>query len=463
MLECFKSKSGGSVYYFDGKRISKKEAQIIASSSGKKLPSCAVKTAKNEINSLKKRIKEVMSHRETFKSTSKDLEERLNACSIIRDKYDNLISLIDSASDSVNVMNRVCLTQDVKRKMDEEYSLIERNLQNSTLKNKELESVIESDKTLINDLTNMLYQIKQLNLNLESVAEQERRDKLNIEKTLNDLTEQCSDRPDLLKTIDTLGEQIARLQESNDSIKNDLQSTNQMNDDMKKAVSSLKTKLKVYKEEAKKVSELTNLLEQYKVAVERYDMEIETLDRENKELRDSIVGNADLQTILDQLRNELTQKTKDEEEIRQELIKTRNYWNEEYRKAVDRYADDMEQEDKYIEELTEANQSLERKVQAMAEVAKKLNYELQQEKDRCMGEVQKAIGEEREISKKEAREFESRIADLNAKLLLTEETLEDLNRVGKIKNVDEIQGVKKNLKKVSKKLKKAQPKIVFVE
>ena len=161
MLECFKSKSGGSVYYFDGKRISKRDAQNIASSSGKKLPSCAVKSAKNELKSLKRRIKDVMSGRETYKTTSKDLEERLNACGIIRDKYENLISLIDSASDTVNVMNRVCLTQDVKRKMDEEYSLIEKNLQNSTLKNQELEGVLESDKSLINDLTNMLYQMKQ--------------------------------------------------------------------------------------------------------------------------------------------------------------------------------------------------------------------------------------------------------------------------------------------------------------
>jgi uncharacterized coiled-coil protein SlyX len=86
---------------------------------------------------------------------------------------------------------------------------------------------------------------------------------------------------------------------------------------------------------------------------------------------------------------------------------------------------------------------------------KRLNYELNVEKERCMNEVQQAVSEEREISKKESREFESRIADLNSKLLLTEESLEDLNKVGKIKNVDEIEGVKKNLKKVSKKLKKA--------
>jgi DNA repair exonuclease SbcCD ATPase subunit len=452
MLECFKSKNGGSVYYFDGKRISKKDSQNIASSSGKKLPSCEVKTAKNELKSLKKRLKDVMGGRETYKTTSKDLQERLNACGIIRDKYDNLISLIDSATDSVDVMNRVCLTQDVKRRMDDEYSLVERNLQNSTLKNQELEGVIESDKSLINDLTNMLYQMKQLNLNLESVAEQERRDKINVEKTLNELMDQCSDRPDLLRTIDTLGEQISRLQESNNTTKNDLQTSIQMNDDMKKAVSSLKNKLKVYKEEAKKVSELSNLVEQYKVAVERYDMEIEILDKENKELRDSIVGNADLQTILDQLRGELTQKSQDEEELRQDLIKTRDA----LRNAVNKYADDMYEEGQQIEELTEANQSLERKVQAMADLAKKLNYNLQQEKDKCIDDVQQAINGEREISKKEARELESRIADLNSKLLLTEETLEDLNKVGKIKNVGEIQGVKKNLKKVSKKLKKAE-------
>lgn len=86
MLECFKSKNGGNVYYYNGKRISKREAQDMSLKLGKKLPSCIVKTSKNEINSLKKRIKEIMI---SEKTVNKDLQERLNACSIISEKYDS--------------------------------------------------------------------------------------------------------------------------------------------------------------------------------------------------------------------------------------------------------------------------------------------------------------------------------------------------------------------------------------
>ena len=72
-----------------------------------------------------------------------------------------------------------------------------------------------------------------------------------------------------------------------------------------------------------------------------------------------------------------------------------------------------------------------------------------------MADVQQAIDGEKEISKKETREFESKIADLNAKLLITEETLEELNKVGKIKDLGEVKEVRASLKKTSKKLKKA--------
>jgi chromosome segregation ATPase len=451
MLECFKSKAGGSVYYFEGKRISKREAQNIASSMGKKLPSCSVKTAKNEINSLKKRIKEVMGGRESFKTTSKDLEQKLNACNIIQEKYRNLIAIIDSASDSVDVMNRICLTQDVKRKMDEQYNIIERSLQDSKLKNKELEEEIVSSNNMIKEMTYAISDMKQTNLNLESLIEQERKERAGVQKNLDELTDMCSDRPDLLRTIETLRGRIEDVETVNTNIKVELENTKNINSDMKVYVEELKDSLQTYVAQAKIMDGMSKTIENYKVSIDRYETEVKTLEDENKELRDSIAGNADLQTILDQLRYELTQKSKDEEELRQQLI----LYDKRYSEAVNKYADDVGQKEEEINELQELNESLTRKVQAMAETAKKLNFNLQQEKDKCIGDVQKAIDEEREISKKEAREFESKIADLNAKLLITEETLEELNKVGKIKDLGEVKEVRASLKKTSKKLKKA--------
>jgi len=424
MFECFKSKNGGNVYYYNGKRISKREAQDMSLKLGKKLPSCITKTSKNEINSLKKRIKDIMISGETV---NKDLQERLNACSIIREKYDNLISLIDSTSDSVDVMNRVCLTQGLKRKLDDEYSILENNLKESSLKNEELGGIVENDKLTIKELTNMLFQIKQINLNLESTIEQEKKDKINIEKTLNILTEECSDRPDLLKTIDTLRGQIYNLELNNNDIKKDLQDTRNINKNMKASIDDLLESLQTYKDQAKVMESMTKTIDYYTVAVQRYESEISILERENKELRDTITRNGDLQGLLDQLRDELSQKT-------QEF--------------------DIELQNEK-EQCKIANDSLERKVQAMADLSKSLKYSLQQEKDKCLNDIQKAIDGEREISKKEAREYENKIAELNSKILITEESLEELNKIGKIQTTGEIEGTKKSLKKVSKKLKRA--------
>jgi chromosome segregation ATPase len=451
MLECFKSKTGGSVYYFEGKRISKREAQNIASSMGKRLPSCAVKTAKNEINSLKKRIKEVMGGRETFKTTSKDLEQKLNACNIIQEKYRNLISIIDSASDSVDVMNRICLTQDVKRKMDEQYNLIERSLQDSNLKNKGLEDEIISSNNMIKEMTYAISDMKQTNLNLESLVEEERRGKVGVQKSLDELTDMCSDRPDLLRTIDTLRVRIEDVETVNNNIKVELENTKNINSDMKVYVEELKDSLQTYVAQAKIMDDMSKTIESYKVSIDRYETEVKTLEGENKELRETVAGNENLKSILDQLRNELTIRAKDEEEMRKQLI----MYDNKYGEAVNKYTDDMGQKEEEINELQELNESLNRKVQSMADLAKKLNFNLQQEKDKCMADVQQAIDGEKEISKKETREFESKIADLNAKLLITEETLEELNKVGKIKDLGEVKEVRASLKKTSKKLKKA--------
>ncbi len=296
MLECFKSKSGGSVYYYNGKRISKKEAQEI----GKKLPSCIAKTSKNEISSLKRRIKEIMSSGE---NVNKELNQRL---------------------------------------------------------------------------------------------EQERRDRIVIEETLHNLTEQCSDRPDLIRTIDDLKDQVSKLEISNNETKKDLEDTKQINMDMKVSIDDLLESIRGYQEREKIMESMNKQIDYQNIKIQEYE-------------------------------NRLLQQ---EEEFRSELEGEK-------------------------EQCKIANDSLDRKVQAMAELAKTLKNSLEQEKDKCLLDVQKAIDEEREISKREAREYENRISDLNSRILIAEQSLEDLNKIGKIQTTSEIPVAKKKLSKVSKKLKKA--------
>ena len=66
-LECYRSR-GRNTYYNEGKRISKK----MASSLSPKLPKCVSKTKSNEIKNLKKQLKEVLTHREQYNTTSAD-------------------------------------------------------------------------------------------------------------------------------------------------------------------------------------------------------------------------------------------------------------------------------------------------------------------------------------------------------------------------------------------------------
>jgi DNA repair exonuclease SbcCD ATPase subunit len=313
MLECFKSKSGVSVYYYNGKRISKKEAKEL----GKNLPSCIVKSPKNEISSLKKRIKEIMYSGETV---NKELSQKLD---------------------------------------------------------------------------------------------QERRDRLSIEKTLDNLTDQCSDRPDLLRTIEDLKDQVYKLETSNNEIKKDLEDTRQINREMNSSIGDLLESLEKYKEQVKVIDHMTKQIEYQDMEIQKYDVEIKEL---KKDLERELSRNGELQDLVDKLTIQ-NQDEKDKCKI--------------------------------------ANDSLERKVQAMAELSKTLKFSLEQEKERCLSDIQKTIYEEREISKKEAREYENKIADLNSKILVTEESLEELNKIGKIQTTSEIEGTKKKLSKVSKKLKKA--------
>ena len=106
-VECYRTK-GKNTYYSEGKRVSKNVASYLSP----KLPKCVSKTKSKEIASLKKQLKEVLTHREEYKTTSADLDSRLKACSIVKGEYDRLVDMINSANSSVDVMNRVCLSQD---------------------------------------------------------------------------------------------------------------------------------------------------------------------------------------------------------------------------------------------------------------------------------------------------------------------------------------------------------------
>jgi len=170
-VECYRSR-GRNSYYSEGKKISK----ISARSLTKKLPKCVSKTKAKEIASLKKQLKEVLTHREQYKTTSADLDSRLKTCAIVREEYERLVDMINSATSSVDVMNRVCLTQDLKKQIDSEYRELRENLESTTRtydeKVEKLVSIVEKNKVDIEEYQTEVSSLDEENNNLREVLKE---------------------------------------------------------------------------------------------------------------------------------------------------------------------------------------------------------------------------------------------------------------------------------------------------
>jgi len=460
-LECFSDKSGKSIYYFEGKRISKREAKDI--SGDKPLPKCVKKTSVNEIKSLKKRIKDILGGRNEYK-------ERLSECDVVRGRYNELVRLIDSASDSVDVMNRVCLTQDVKRRMDEEYKTLENNLNQSVRNESDLQRTIEQNNSFMNQLQELLNDTEDRANNIEDALRREREDKANVRRSLDTLTEECSDRPDLIATIQSLRELIDTLEQDVNIARAEVVESNRIRDDMNDTIDELRSNVndlnRMYREEMNRANDALSSIERLNVSVNRYETEVSTLQNENDELRRAVIGNENLQSTITELRRELELRMQQEERMIQDFAERKNSLENTIREYIDRYSNDINAADDTIRELEDElerereeckdeNGKLANQVSALRNVALELNEQLKKEKNECLMEVQRAIDGERQITKKQAREFEEQLADLNYKILMCEEAREELEKIKAGGNKEEVKMSKKQMKKAQKKLEKA--------
>ena len=460
-LECFSDKSGKSIYYFEGKRISKREAKDI--SRDKPLPKCVKKTSVNEIKSLKKRIKDILGGRNEYK-------ERLRECDVVRGRYNELVRLIDSASDSVDVMNRVCLTQDVKRRIDEEYKTLENNLNQSVRNESDLQSTIEQNNSFMNQLQELLNDTEDRANNIEDALRREREDKANVRRSLDTLTEECSDRPDLIATIQSLRELIDTLEQDVNIARAEVVESNRIRDNMNDTIDELRSNVndlnRMYRDEMKRANDALSSIERLNVSVNRYETEVSTLQNENEELRRAVIGNENLQSTITELRRELELRIQQEERMIQDFVERKESLENTIREYIDRYSNDINAADDTIRELEDElerereeckdeNGRLANQVSALRNVALELNEQLKKEKNECLMEVQRAIDGERELSKREAREFEEKLADLNYKILMCEEAREELEKIKAGGNKEEVKMSKKQMKKAQKKLEKA--------
>lgn len=438
-VQCYRDK-GKNTYYSEGKRVSKKVASYLSP----KLPKCVSKTKSLEIKNLKKQLKEVMTNREQYKTTSADLDNRLKTCAIVREEYDRLVDMINSASSSVDVMNRVCLSQDLKEKIDREYRELRDILESTTRsydeKVEKLVSIVEKNKIDIE-----AYQTEVISLNDEN-------------KGLRDaLTDNAN-------VISGLGEQLDRLQEERINLIEEVNIREKKIDDKNdeimqrmEVISRLDGENRELKENVQKMSGDYSKLNSY----------YEALDEDHEELKEK----------TNSIYAELQASEEENSILKQRLIEAENTIGE----YTNKYADDMGKADEEIQKLnqdleqtvkeaTKLNKDLEQKttdadqyeaenlamqedINLLRNTAENLRNNLIDEKNACLLRVQKAIEDtDGNISRREAQKYEKELSDLNSRLRLSDEALDELRKAGTLegKKIDP-----KAVKKAIKNLKKA--------
>ncbi len=477
-IECYRTK-GRNTYYSEGKRISKK----IASSLSPKLPKCVSKTKSNMIKNLKKQLKEVMTHREQYKTTSSDLDNKLKACSIIREEYDRLVDMIKSATSSVDVMGRVCLTQDLKEKIDREYRELRETLESTTRsydekveklvsvveknqvdieayqtevvtlsnENKGLREILNDNATVIAGLKEQIDRLQEERLKLiEDVNEREaiiynkndeivqrmevigRLDRENRELKDN-LQKMADDYSKLNGFYESLDEDHKELKEKAREIYSQLQSSENDNEVLNKRLIDAEDTIKVYTD--KYADDMYKADEEIKVLEEENNelrKKVENLEEQNKTLKDNIEDMIQTSDKLDQSLKLAIEKSRECFAENKELEET--FSSEKFNLEASLF--NIQEDNKRMKDLLKDCKDdkdilkiQEGQIETLMRQAQELREQVQREKDECLVRIQQRIEEtEGNISSREAKKYESQILDLNRELLNAQKVIDDLKK-----------------------------------
>ena len=443
-LECYRSR-GKNSYYYEGKRVSKK----IASSLSPKLPKCVPKTKAKEIASLKKQLKEVLTHREQYKTTSADLDSRLKACSIVKGEYDRLVDMINSANSSVDVMNRVCLTQDLKKQIDREYRELRETLESTTRsydeKVEQLLKIVEKNKLDIEAYQSEVLSVNEENNNLREALKENANIIAGLGQQINQLQ---NEKAELLEELNIRERKIddknAEIEEKIRIIGNLELENNELKNNITKIASeydNLKNNFEDLKDEATRYyNELNDALEENGALSQR------VVDAENtikdKEFQISETGRM-FGKLSDELRksnqenNVLKQRVIDDaktiEETTNDMLKAKSdlaTMTKDYEDEIDLVTTTKVERNKFQKEAEQCESEktqLNIEIQELRSQAIQLRDAIQMEKDECLQRIQQRIEEtEGQISSREAKKYEDQLLDLNRELLAAQEVIDNL-------------------------------------
>jgi chromosome segregation ATPase len=410
------------------------------------------------IKSLKKQLKEVLTHREQYKTTSADLDSRLKTCSIVKGEYDRLVDMINSANSSVDIANRICLSQDLKKQIDREYRELRETLESTTRsydgKVEQLVKIVEKNKLDIEAYQSEVLSVNEENNNLREALKENANMIAGLGKQINQLQDEK------LNLIEELNVRERKIDDKNAEIEERIEVIGRFvdeNNELKDSIKKLTDENSVLKQRLinaeNTIEKYTNKYADDMVAAEE---EIQKLEEDNKMLKNTYNEMLDINDNLDASLAVAIEKSKECFSQNEEL--SESFSNEKFQiegSLFNIQKDNERMKEVLSEKTRDADQCeadklvLQEDINTLRNSAENLRNNLIEEKNDCLDRVQRAIEEtEGNIGSREARKYEKELSNLNGKLRLTEEALDELKKAGTL------EGKKLPAKAVRKAIKK---------
>jgi chromosome segregation ATPase len=373
----------------------------------------------------------------------------------VKGEYDRLVDMINSATSSVDVMNRVCLTQDLKKQIDREYRELRETLESTTRsydeKVEQVVKIVEKNKLDIEAYQSEVLSVNEENNNLREALKENANMIAGLGKQINQLQDE---KLNLIEELNVRERKIddknAEIEERIEVIGRFVDETNELKDSVKK----LADENSVLKQ---RLSNAENTIEKYKnkyaddmVAAEE---EIQKLEEDNKVLKNTYNEMLDINDKLDASLGVAIEKSRECFAQNEEL--SESFSNEKFQ--IESSLFNMQEDNKRMREVLsdckddkDILKMQEGQIETLMRDAQELNNEIQREKNECLSRVQTAIEEnEGNIGKREARKYEKELSRLNSRLRLSEEALDELRKAGSLEGKKMVpKAVKKAIKKM---------------
>ena len=300
------------MFYFKGKRISIKKALQLQKKKGLVI---------NECQTIYDRSSRPV--REVMKKVDECESRFLNT----KQKYDELYDKLTDASDSIEVLNKICISKEFKQKIEDTFAqatdeLNEKiNLHKSKITelNKEKEQLnkrIDENIININDLSDLIDRSKEELRILKELNDEEKQLKVSIKNQLDDLTRTCSDRPALQQSIimltKGLNEQRALFQDKEALLQSQIID---YDTEVKRTLEQLKVSEEKYNKTLLALEDNQNLLENLKTDIEKLQRDNTSMSNEISELQKEVITGKEAARILEELKNELKNNSERETEL----------------------------------------------------------------------------------------------------------------------------------------------------